>query len=108
MDAHEFENLAEQTLDALFEALDAAIGGDIDVDFDNGLLTLELDDGRAYILNKHAPNQELWLSSPLGGASHYAYDQDAQMWTSTRGEETLYAVLAKELSQIIGRDVALG
>jgi len=106
MDANEFENLAEQTLEDLFEALDEAVGDVADVDFDNGILTVELADGRQYIINKHAPNQEIWLSSPLSGAAHYAYGEN-QVWTSTRGNEALKAVLAAEFKQITGRDISL-
>jgi len=106
MDANEFENLAEQTLENLFEALDEAVGDVADVDFDNGILTVELADGRQYIINKHAPNQEIWLSSPLSGAAHYAYGE-SQVWTSTRGNESLKAVLAAEFKQITSRDISL-
>ena len=106
MDANEFENLAEQTLENLFEALDESIGDVVDVDFDNGVLTMELEDGRQYIINKHAPNQEIWLSSPLSGAAHYACGE-ANVWTSTRGNEALNDVLAAEFKQITGQIINL-
>lgn len=105
MDATEFENLAEETLENLFDAIDEAIGDDADVDFDNGILTVELEDGRQYVINKHAPNQQIWLSSPISGAAHYEHDGAA--WVSTRGGDALLDVLGAELSQIAGQSVSL-
>lgn len=107
MDVNEFENQAEQTLEDLFEALDEAIGDVVEVDFDNGVLTLELEDGRQYIINKHAPNQEIWLSSPLSGAAHYKCKANDE-WTSTRGDASLKGVLVAEFKTLTGRDVKLG
>lgn len=107
MDANEFSNLAELALDTLFEALDKAIGDQVEVDFDNGVLTLELEDGRQYILNKHAQNQEIWLSSPLSGAAHFCYDGEAKAWVSTRDGEALNPQISAEFSKISGKTVVL-
>ena len=107
MDATEFENLADETLENLFEAIDDAIGGDADVDFENAILTIEWEDGRQYVINKHAPNKQIWLSSPVSGAAHYAFDLEAGTWVSTRGGEALLDVLGAELSQLAGQKVSL-
>lgn len=107
MDATEFETLAEETLDSLFDAIDEAIGDDADVDFDNGILNIELDDGHKYVINKHAPNKQIWLSSPISGAAHYEYSAESEAWVSTRGGDALLDVLSAELSQISGETVKL-
>lgn len=107
MDANEFENLAEETLEHLFDAIDDAIGDDVDVDFDNAVLTLELEDGRQYIINKNAAAKEIWVSSPLSGAAHYAYNLEAGNWVSTRDGAVLCDVLAGELSAISGQSLDL-
>ncbi|MCW8916721.1 MAG: iron donor protein CyaY [Magnetovibrio sp.] len=108
MDATTFENLADQTLEDLFDAIDEAIGDDADVDFDNGILNIELEDGRQYVINKHAPNMQIWLSSPISGAAHYAYDEGEGAWVSTRGGAALLEILNAEISTIAGEDVSLG
>jgi len=108
MDATQFENLAAKTLENLFDAIEDAIGDDADVDFDNGILTVELEDGRQYVINKHTPNKQIWLSSPISGAAHYEYGEDVGAWVSTRGGDALLDVLNGELSQIAGEDVTLG
>jgi frataxin len=106
MDASEFEHKATQTLEGLFDALDDALGEVIEVDFDNSVLTIELQDGRQYVINKHGPNQELWMSSPISGAAHFSYDAATECWTSTRGGDGLKTVLATELKQLTGKDLA--
>ena len=107
MEASAFENLAEETLERMFEALDEAIGGDADVDFEGGILTIELEDGRQYVINKHTASQEVWVSSPVSGAAHYAFDLEAGTWLSTRGGDVLSQTLNAELSQITGQSVTL-
>ena len=107
MDATAFEDLAEKTLESLFDAIDDAIGDDADVDLENGILTVELEDGRQYVINKHAPNQQIWLSSPINGAAHYGYDEAAGVWISARSSDSLLDVLSTEMSQIAGTPVRL-
>jgi len=107
MDATEFEGLAEKTLENLFDAIDEAVGDSVEVDFENGILTIELEDGRQYVINKHAPNMQIWLSSPISGAAHYKYDADAEAWVSTRNSDVLLEVLSTELSSLSGVSVSL-
>ena len=108
MDATAFEELAEKTLESLFDAIDEAIGDDADVDMENGILTVELEDGRQYVISKHAPNKQIGLSSPISGAAHYGYDDATGAWISTRSRDSLLDVLSAEMSQIAGTSVRLG
>jgi frataxin len=70
---------------------------DAEVDFEGGVLTVELENGRQYVLNKHAPTRQIWLSSPLSGASHYGFDEASASWKNTRGGDDLIALLDKEI-----------
>jgi len=108
MDSTAFEDLAEKMIEFLFDAIDEAIGDDADVDLENGILTVELEDGRQYVINKHSPNQQIWLSSPISGAAHYKYDDATTAWISTRSSDVLLDVLSAEMSQIAGVSVRLG
>lgn len=107
MDASEFEDLAEKTLERLFDAIDDAIGDDADVDMQGAVLTIELEDGRQYVINKNAAAQEIWVSSPVSGAAHYAYNEDADAWVSTRDRRLLSDTLAAELGEATGASVDL-
>ena len=107
MDQSAFETLADETLGELMERLEAQLADD-DVELTGGILTIELADGRQYVINKHGPNRQLWMSSPVSGAWHFAWDSEAGEWRSTRGAETLHRLLEAELTAIVGTGVALG
>jgi len=100
MDATAFENLANETLERLFDAIEDALGDDGEVDFENGILTVELSDGRQYVINKHAQNQQIWLSSPISGAAHFKFDDTQNTWVSTRNEAVFLDVLSAEMSAL--------
>ena len=93
MDDSSFERLAGRTLETLFDALDAALA-DGDVEFDGGILTVELSDGGKYVINRHGPNRQIWVSSPKSGAWHF--ERRGDVWVSTRGSERLDALLGGE------------
>lgn len=107
MDLNAFQNIADQTLETLFDALDEQVGDVVEVDFDNDVLTLVRVDGRQYIINKHAPNQEIWLSSPVSGAAHFSYDEASKRWASTRSNATLHVLLGAEMSTLTQKTVSL-
>ena len=72
MNANEFEARARAVLERLMDRIEAAAGDVWDVDLEDGVLTVELPGGGQYLLNRHAPTGELWLSSPASGAAHFA------------------------------------
>jgi frataxin len=106
MDDSSFEKLAGRTIEGLFEALDDAIGDRAEIDLEGGILTIELEDGGQYVINRHGPNRQIWLSSPKSGAWHFERKGDDEggpkgggkggAWVSTRGSERLDAVLGAE------------
>lgn len=106
MDERAFEALAGATLDRLADALEQGLADDADVELRGGILTVELEAGGQFVLNRHAPTREVWLSSPVSGASHFARRGEA--WISTRGGERLEDVLAGDLERLLGRRPALG
>jgi frataxin len=104
MDESAFETLADRTLADLQTRIEDA-AEDADVDLRSGILTVEFDDGRQYVINKHMPNRQIWLSSPISGAMHFNHDPATGKWRSTRGSEVLHEVLAAELGTITGHTV---
>lgn len=96
----EFHDLADAALKRILQAMDTA--EDMDADLREGVLTIELDSGGTYIINKHAPNREIWVSSPKSGAWHFAFDAARKAWSDTRGRGgaeamTLDKLLSDEL-----------
>jgi len=110
MDQPAFERQAAALLEQLFDRIDATLGDDLDVDYEAGILTMKFADGRTYLLNKHGPNREIWLSSPVSGAWHFAAAEGG-LWRSTRpvaeGPDDLIAMLQAELTALTGSTVDL-
>jgi frataxin len=105
MNQGEFERRAAEVLDSLFEQIEDQLGDWLDVEMTGGILQIELPDGGAYVVNKHGPNREIWLSSPKSGAWHFG-SEDGEAWLSTRaGAEDLVQLLSAELAAASGRAV---
>ena len=95
-DESEFESAAAATLEGLAERLDEAPDA-IEADLEGGVLSIEAEGLGSFIVNRHAPLRQLWLSSPVSGASHYARDAEGA-WQGTRGEGRLEHRLAADLA----------
>ena len=108
LDESKFLGLAEGTLERLAEAIEDALGDELDVEMDGGILTIALSDGGQYIVNKNAPMRQIWLSSPRSGAWHFDWDEAGACWRSTRGQPVNLAdLLAEELKAATGKPVAI-
>jgi len=105
IDDSTFETLASGLLDALMQALDDQIGDDADVDIQGGILTIDLDDGGQYVINKHGPNRQVWVSSPVSGAWHFDW-RDGR-WIEAREGKEMLGLLASELAAATDTDVSL-
>ena len=94
MNETEFHRLADNMLNTMFDALEEADEkGALDVEYQDGIMTIRLPGGKQYIVSKHAPSQQIWLSSPLSGGLHFSYD--AATWALPTGAR-LSGVLAEE------------
>ncbi len=104
LDDNAFHAAADATLSALMETIEDGLGDVLDVDMNGGILTIELDSGGRYVINKHAPSRQIWMSSPVSGATHFGYC-DEKGWLSTRSDESLAGMLAAELAAATGKAV---
>jgi CyaY protein len=107
VDDSAFIAAAEATLDKIGLALDAALetsDADLDWSLNDGVLTIECEDGSRIIVNRHVPNRELWLATK-GGGFHYRLDDGA--FVNTRGGDAFGVELARALRTQAGADVAL-
>lgn len=112
MEQSAFEILAGDTLEGYFDAIEETLGNVVEAEFEGGILTIELaieqGGGGHYVINRHAPNQQIWLSSPISGAAHFDYDEEAGQWVSSRAAkaqeqaQTLAQLLAGELTAATG------
>ncbi|MEQ1532816.1 MAG: iron donor protein CyaY [Sideroxydans sp.] len=89
MTEHEFNTAA----DAVFQRIEEALEHDNhDIDYDNNGVVMEIEfgNGSKIIVNRHQPNQEIWLAAKSGGF-HYALH--AGSWQSARDSSELFTQL---------------
>lgn len=79
-------------------------GWDIDCQFSGNVLTLEADNGTQIIVNRHTPNQELWIAAKSGG---YHFARKNELWLSTRDGSEFFQVLNQALSAAAGEEIVL-
>ena len=88
--------------EALFTHIEDSLD---DYDFDctraGNVLTIEADDGTQIIVNRHTPNQELWIAAKSGG---YHFAERNGQWLARR---ECFAVLNEALSAAAGETVAI-
>ena len=97
MNETQFHLLADNTLEHIEQSLEKADGeGLLEMEHEGGMVTIELKNGSQFIISKHTPTKQLWLSSPVSGGLHFGYDETAKNWRLADGRE-LVAVVMKEL-----------
>ena len=101
MNETKFHAIADATLMHLFDQLeDAFESGDFEeLDFEeDGVLKIETNAGKIFIISKHSPSCQLWLASPISGGLHYSYNESEELWQLADGS-TLKQRLMEELEQ---------
>ena len=79
-------------------------GWDFDCQAAGNVLTVEASDGTQIIINRHTPNQELWIAAKSGG---YHFAEQNGRWLATRDGRGFYDVLNEALSAASGEEVAI-
>lgn len=105
MNESDFDQLAEDTMMAIEEAIDDC-GVDIDYDNAGGILTLEFGNGSQIIINKQTPLTQIWVAARSGGF-HFDYDADDECWRLQGGGEELFSCLGRYCSEQAGEEVIL-
>jgi frataxin len=102
----EWDDRLNSALADLENQCEERFGDEAAIDLEDGVLRLEMPDGRVFLFNRHSPLKQLWLSSPLSGAWHFTYapfvDKKIGDWRSTRGDKiSLYDLLNRELMPVL-------
>ncbi len=106
MNESEFQEIAEQTIEDLQDAIDNS-GADIDYDEIGGVLTLEFENGSKIIFSKQGAMNQLWMAA-ISGGFHFNYDEGAEQWICDSGDnEELYEMLSRLASEQAGEAVTL-
>jgi len=106
MNESEFQEIAEQTIEDIQDAIDNS-GADIDYDEIGGVLTLEFENGSKIIFSKQGAMNQLWMAAKSGGF-HFDYDEDDEQWLCDSGDnEDLYKMLSGLATEQAGEEVHL-
>ena len=103
LDITEFDKKAESLLEKIADEIEQKDKDMlIDADLNQGILTIELDSGHEYVVSKHAPSKQVWLSSPISGGLHYDYNAQLDGWELTKDGSRLSELLSAELYKLTG------
>ncbi len=102
MTESEFNELADAAFGRSEQGIEAS-GAGMECNSDGPVLELEFADGSQIVINRHAPNREIWLAAKSGGF-HYAF-QDG-LWVSRRDGSELFGKLGELVK--IGAGKAVG
>lgn len=103
----EFERSASLYLERLFETLEEQDeAGMLEIDLETGALTIKLGNGKTFLISKHGPSQQMWLSSPISGGLHFMATDDGRDWKLKDGRR-LSIVLSEELRYFTGAEFEL-
>ena len=106
MNESEFQEIAEQTIEDIQDAIDDS-GADIDYDEIGGVLTLEFEDGSKIIFSKQGAMNQLWMAARSGGF-HFDYDVAAEHWVCDSGDnEEMYSMLSRLSTEQAGEEVTI-
>jgi CyaY protein len=97
----EFNDLVDQTFDAIEDSLD-----NMDVDFDQaeGVLNIECANGSMIILSRQVATSEIWIAARSGGF-HLAFADGT--WNCSKTNESLRELLERVLGEQMGEVVNL-
>ena len=99
MEENIFSYCAHNELNQLFELLQIPRKfEDLDVDLQDDVLYITLPTNQQYVINKHTPSQQIWLSSPISGAAYFSYQENNKSWLNKQHIE-LKSLLLSELQK---------
>ena len=106
MNESEFQEIAEQTIEDIQDAIDDS-GADIDYDEIGGVLTLEFEDGSKIIFSKQGAMNQLWMAAKSGGF-HFDYNEETEQWICDSGDkEEMYNMLSRLSTEQAGESIHL-
>ena len=102
MDESIFQEKADMILQNLVDAVEIADEqGELDIDYVENVVTIVLPDDNEYVINKHEPTRQIWVSSPFSGAGKYSYDESEDEWMPENGRnlrDSISVEFAKNLN----------
>uniref|UniRef100_A0A7S2BQZ4 ferroxidase n=1 Tax=Haptolina brevifila TaxID=156173 RepID=A0A7S2BQZ4_9EUKA len=106
-DYHQYANC---TLEAIQEVYDERSDNDptlaMDVEYADGVLNVEVGTLGTFVLNKQAPNRQLWGSSPISGPLRYDLCTSSKAWVNSRDRHDMLALLADDFEALTSQQLS--
>lgn len=101
MNESDFKQLVYQQLVSLRNLFDHHNKyDDIECDLFDDVLYINLPDDRQYVINRHLPSLQIWLSSPLSGANYFNYNSSNKQWLD-KHQQDLKQIIQQEIDKVI-------
>ncbi|KAF0852367.1 mitochondrial iron-sulfur cluster biosynthesis Yfh1 (frataxin) [Andalucia godoyi] len=98
-------NTLYSRLDGLVQETDG-MEKKLNVDYDAGVLSMDVTGVGGYVINKHAATRRIWWSSPLSGPKQFDYDPRSKDWVDSRDPSVfLLPLLKHEINLLLGIDI---
>ena len=102
MEESDYHIEADKALDDLLEFLEKSEESyDIEPELESGVLSVIMPDDSEYVINKHTPSRQIWVSSPFTGAGYFEFD--GKNWLPKRSEaaqgQSLFNFITSEITK---------
>ena len=103
-----YHDLADMTIESVQEVYedfaDASPSLEVDVESSGDVLNVTIGELGTFVLNKQAPNKQLWLSSPVSGPLRYDFCQASARWLNSRDKHSLLPLLSDDFHALVGEE----
>ena len=90
--------------DAFDEYSDDHPAAQLDVEYADGVLNVMVGSHGTFVLNKQAPNLQIWLSSPVTGPQRYDFCVSTNSWLNSRDQRELFSRVSDDFNQLMGEE----
>ena len=80
----------------------------MEVEYSDGVLNVIVGSLGTFVLNKQAPNLQIWLSSPVTGPLRYDFCPESVAWLNSRDRHELLGRLADDFEALAGKRLDFG
>lgn len=105
MEESRFNQMADEMLATIEEALGNSVA---DFDYElkpGGVIEIEFADGGKIIINRHSAAREIWIAARSGG---FHFKPENGGWTNSRDGSPLVQVLERCMTEQAGSSILLG
>lgn len=98
-----FISMVDSTLNKIYDEIDKKEYAFIDnISLEEGVLTINLKEGKTYVINIQKQNKQIWLSSPFSGPRRFEFNEVNNKWIDIHNSNTsLLSLISNEINNEI-------